>query len=45
MLNLLGDDKKLKRYQEAALMRAQIFTYENYVEQFLKLAGSGDNVI
>lgn len=45
VLNLLGDDKKLKRYQEAALMRAQIFTYENYVEQFLKLAGSGENGI
>ena len=38
VLDLLGDDKKLKDYQEAACKRAQIFTYENYVSRFLKLA-------
>ncbi len=37
VLDLLKDDEKLKKYQEAALNRAQIFTYENYIEQFLKL--------
>ncbi len=38
VLDLLGDDEKLGHYQKAAMERAQIFTYENYVEQFLKLA-------
>lgn len=38
VLDLLKDNEKLKKYQEAALNRAQIFTYENYIEQFLKLA-------
>lgn len=38
VLDLLEDHNKLKNYQEAARRRAQIFTYENYREQFLKLA-------
>lgn len=35
---LMADKEKLKAYQEAAQRRAQIFTYEHYVEQFLGLA-------
>lgn len=35
---LLTDREKLKRYQQAAKDRAQIFTYEKYVENFLELA-------
>lgn len=35
---LLTDQEKLKRYQQAAKDRAQIFTYEKYVENFLELA-------
>lgn len=38
VLKLLKDEAELKRYQQAAVSRAQIFTYENYVEQFLKLS-------
>lgn len=37
VVGLLQDEKKLKSYQEAAVKRAQIFTYENYVERFLEL--------
>lgn len=37
VLKLLGNDEMLKKYQEAALKRAQCFTYENYVKQFLEL--------
>lgn len=35
---LLADDETLEKYQKAAWQRAQCFTYENYVEQILKLA-------
>lgn len=37
--DLMLDVEKLSGYQQAAKARARIFTYENYVEQFLKLAG------
>lgn len=36
--DLMLNKDLLKKYQKAAFKRAQIFTYENYVEQFLKLA-------
>lgn len=36
--DLMKDDDKLKKYQKSAAERAHIFTYDNYVEQFLKLA-------
>lgn len=39
IVNLMQDEEKLKEYQKAAAKRAQIFTYGNYVEAFLKLAG------
>ncbi|MBD5546108.1 MAG: glycosyltransferase [Lachnospiraceae bacterium] len=39
VLELFEDDKKLKAYQDAAMERAQCFTYEKYVEKFLRLAG------
>lgn len=35
--DLLEDDKKLWKYQAAARERAQFFTYESYVRQFLQL--------
>ncbi len=38
VLGLLEDDQKLLAYQNAAMERAQCFTYEKYVEKFLKLA-------
>lgn len=38
VINLLLDDKKLRKYQEAAKERAQFFTYESYTRQFLQLA-------
>lgn len=38
VVDLMLDKEKLENYQKAALKRAQVFTYENYVEQFLKLA-------
>lgn len=38
VLSLLKDDGKLKKYQDAALERAQGFTYENYVKRFLELS-------
>ena len=41
VLGLLEDDQKLEAYQNAALGRAQCFTYEKYVEKFLKLAEGG----
>ena len=37
VLDLLENDEKLKNYQRAAEERARKFTYESYVEQFLKL--------
>lgn len=40
VIDLMLDDDKLSKYQKAAFKRAQIFTYENYVEQFLNLAGA-----
>lgn len=36
---LLTDQEQLARYQRAAVERAQIFTYEAYVEKFLELSG------
>ena len=36
--DLMLDEDKLLKYQKAALSRAQIFTYENYVEKFLSLS-------
>ena len=41
VVDLMLDKEKLAAYQKAALRRAQIFTYENYVEQFLELACDG----
>lgn len=38
VMELLWKEERLRRYQEAAQKRAQIFTYESYVEQFLALA-------
>lgn len=35
---LLLDEQTLKKYQEAAVERAQLFTYDNYVKSFLKLS-------
>ena len=35
---LLSNRERLESYQKAALERAQLFTYESYAEQFLKLA-------
>lgn len=35
---LMTDQERLDRYRKAAADRAGCFTYENYVEQFLKLA-------
>lgn len=36
--DLMKNDDRLKKYQKSAAERAHIFTYDNYVEQFLKLA-------
>lgn len=36
--DLMSDEKKLAKYRQAAAGRAHIFTYENYIEQFLLLA-------
>lgn len=38
VVKLLQDQEKLAKYRKASAARAQIFTYESYVEQFLKLA-------
>lgn len=38
IVELMEDRKKLKAYQDVAQDRAQIFTYEHYVERFLGLA-------
>ena len=38
VIDLLMDDKELRKYQEAAKERAQFFTYESYTRQFLQLA-------
>lgn len=38
VVDLMLDEDKLSKYQKAALERAQIFTYENYVEKFLSLS-------
>lgn len=35
---LLSDKALLEKYQQAAVERAQIFTYENYIREILKLA-------
>ncbi|MDE5909981.1 MAG: glycosyltransferase [Lachnospiraceae bacterium] len=37
VLELLKDDDMLKKYQGAALERAQCFTYESYRDKFMKL--------
>lgn len=38
VIDLMKDPDKLKKYQNAAIERAQSFSYENYIEQFLRLA-------
>lgn len=38
VVDLLADDRKLQNYQSAAKERAQFFTYESYIRQFLQLA-------
>lgn len=38
VVDLLEDDRKLQNYQSAAKERAQFFTYESYIRQFLQLA-------
>ncbi|MBD5473519.1 MAG: glycosyltransferase [Lachnospiraceae bacterium] len=38
VVDLLVDDRKLQNYQSAAKERAQFFTYESYIRQFLQLA-------
>lgn len=42
VISLMSDEEKLKEYQKRAAQRAHIFTYENYVEQFLKLAAANE---
>lgn len=37
VVDLLMDEEKLKHYQQTAKERAQFFTYESYVRQFLRL--------
>lgn len=37
VIELLDNEEKLKHYQKAANERAQFFTYESYVRQFLQL--------
>ncbi len=37
IIDLMQDENKLERYQKAARERAQYFSYEKYVEQFLDL--------
>lgn len=37
VLGLLKDDEMLKKYQKAAVERAQCFTYESYIDKFMKL--------
>lgn len=37
VIELLGNEEKLKHYQKSANERAQFFTYESYVRQFLQL--------
>lgn len=39
VIRLLQDEKLLQSYRQAAARRAGDFTYETYLEQFLKLAG------
>lgn len=38
VIDLMKDRSKLKKYQSAASKRAQSFSYEKYIEQFLSLA-------
>ena len=38
VIRLMQDKEMLQNYQQAAVKRAQIFTYENYVESFLALS-------
>lgn len=38
IVGLMRDGEQLEKYRQAAAERAHVFTYENYVEQFLKLA-------
>lgn len=46
VIDLLEDEEKLKHYQQAARERAQFFTYDSYVSQFLRLScGMGVNVV
>lgn len=39
VIRLMQDEKLLQNYRQAAVRRAGDFTYETYLEQFLKLAG------
>lgn len=41
VIGLLSDEKKLEKYQLAAMERAKLFTYETYVDKFLELAKQG----
>lgn len=38
IIDLLRDEERLKKYKEAAASRAQDFTYDRYLEEFLKLS-------
>jgi hypothetical protein len=38
VVHLMNDSEKLKFYQKAAEERAHLFTYESYVNQFIRLA-------
>jgi glycosyltransferase involved in cell wall biosynthesis len=38
VVHLMNDSEKLKFYQKAAAERAHLFTYESYVNQFIRLA-------
>lgn len=43
VVDLLAHEEKLKYYQQIAKERAQFFTYESYVRQFLLLACGGES--
>ena len=44
ILELLTDQELLHRYQQAAALRAQSFTYESYIQSFLDLSAQGKRV-
>ena len=39
---LMENEEALLRYREAAATRAGLFTYESYVQEFLKLVNAGE---